>query len=97
MLNNTAERSPPDKKREECNIATNTKIRVTHIQFIDKDNYYMELSGPSLEQKPEVIELSYGIFRMRTGNLFLENDTGDLYSYDETEGWSQIGSLGGGT
>ena len=78
-------------------MATNTKIRVTHIQFIDGNQYYMELSGPSLEEKPTVIELSYGVFRMRTGNLFLENDTGDLYSYDEDNGWQQIGSLGGGT
>ena len=78
-------------------MAANTKIRVTHIQFIDGDNYYIELAGPSLEQKPDVIELSSGIFRMRTGNLFLENDTGDLYSYDEDDGWGKIGSLGGGT
>lgn len=73
------------------------KIRVTHIQFIEGNEYYMELAGPSTEVKPEVVELSYGVFRMRTGNLFLENDTGDLYSYDETDGWNQIGSLGGGT
>ena len=78
-------------------MAANTKIRVTHIQFIDGDNYYIELAGPSTVQKPDVIELSYGIFRMRTGNLFLENDTGDIYSYDEDNGWGQIGSLGGGT
>ena len=78
-------------------MAANTKIRVTHIQFIEGDQYYMELSGPSLEQKPDVIELSYGVFRMRTGNLFLENDTGDIYSYDEDNGWEKIGSLGGGT
>lgn len=73
------------------------KIRVTHIQFIEGNEYYMELAGPSTEVKPDVVELSYGVFRMRTGNLFLENDTGDLYSYDETDGWNQIGSLGGGT
>lgn len=73
------------------------KIRVTHIQFIEGNEYYMELAGPSTEVKPDVVELSYGVFRMRTGNLFLENDTRDLYSYDETDGWNQIGSLGGGT
>lgn len=78
-------------------MAANTKIRVTHIQFIESNQYYMELSGTSLEQKPDVIELSYGVFRMRTGNLFLENDTGNIYSYDEDSGWNQIGSLGGGT
>lgn len=78
-------------------MAANTKIRVTHIQFIEKDEYYIELAGPSTEAKPDVVELSYGTFRMRNGNLFLENDTGDIYSYDEDNGWGQIGSLGGGT
>lgn len=77
-------------------MTADTKIRVTHIQFIEKDQYYIELAGPSLEAKPDVVELSYGTFRMRNGNLFLENDTGDIYSYDEDNGWGQIGSLGGG-
>lgn len=55
----------------------------------DDVNYY-EFSGLSTDDKPE--------HNIGTGSLFLEVDTGDVYSYDEEGGeWNQIASLGGGS
>lgn len=55
----------------------------------DDVNYY-EFSGLADDNKPT--------HNIGTGSLFLEVDTGDVYSFDEEGGeWNKIASLGGGS
>lgn len=65
-------------------------IRVTNAHnVITGQKKYYELAGLSTDTKPTWEDIS-------TGSLFMEVDTGDVYSYDEegTE-WHKICELGG--
>ncbi len=55
--------------------------------------FYKEIAGNSSETKPtDTIEN----LELRTGDKFLETDTGDVYAFDEESAeWTKICSLGG--
>ena len=58
-------------------------------QQFDKEKKYVESAGLSTDAKPAGVV---------TGSLFLEVDTGDVYSYDEAGSqWDKVTELGGGS
>lgn len=62
---------------------------VSHVRLIDFDEvtpgqFFRAYAGKSTDEKPG----DEGDVVQRTGNLFIEIDTGDTYFYDEeTEDW----------
>ena len=63
-------------------------VRVLKSQVIEGNISYIEAAGLSTDTKPE---------NVATGSLFMEVDTGDVYSYDEHGAeWGKIAALGGG-
>jgi hypothetical protein len=63
-------------------------VRVPENRIIVNNVAYVECAGLSTDDKP---------LGVATGSLFLEVDTGDVYSYDETGAeWDKIAAFGGG-
>ena len=73
---------------------------VSHVRLIDFDEVtpgqiFRAYAGKSTDEKPGDDD-EKKIYQ-RTGNVFIEIDTGDTYFYDEdTEGWILPGESAGG-
>ena len=71
---------------------------VSHVRLIDFDEvtpgqFFRAYAGKSTDDKPGDDD---GVVQ-RTGNLFIEIDTGDTYFYDEEEeDWILPGATAGG-
>lgn len=71
---------------------------VSHVRLIDFEEItpgqiFRAYAGKSTDEKPGDDEQ----VTQRTGNIFIEMDTGNVYWYDEeTEGWILPGESAGG-
>ena len=71
---------------------------VSHVRLIDFDEvtpgqFFRAYAGKSTDNKPGDDD---GVIQ-RTGNIFIEIDTGDTYFYDEeAEDWILPGATAGG-
>ena len=65
-------------------------VRLTKEVEVRPGQFYREYAGSSLDSKPAHDD-------ERTGNLFLEADTGDVYCYAEGNpgSWNKVAELGG--
>lgn len=65
-----------------------SKVRRLVMRLYDTTDqgkrYYCEFAGPSTAAKPTGWEIV-------SGSLHWESDTGNVYIYDETAGWTKIG------
>ena len=74
------------------------EITVSHVRLIDFDEvtpgqFFRAYAGKSTDNKPGDDD---GVIQ-RTGNIFIEIDTGDTYFYDEeAEDWILPGASNGG-
>ena len=75
-----------------ANGATNN-VRLIDIEEVMPGQFFRAYVGKSTDEKPGDDDQ----VTQRTGNLFIEIDTGDTYFYDEeSEGWILPGASEGG-
>ena len=75
--------------------ATVSHVRLIDFEEVTPGQFFRAYAGKSTDEKPGDEE-EKGIYQ-RTGNVFLEIDTGKVYYYDEeTEDWLDPNAATGG-
>ena len=75
--------------------ATVSRVRLIDFDEVTPGQFFRAYAGKSTDEKPGDDD-EKKIYQ-RTGNIFIEIDTGYVYWYDEeTEGWIRPGESAGG-